>query len=132
MSYKASDYKVNVEWDERDECFIGRCPELFLGGCHGGDKSEVEERMHEIMEEVLQDLKKEGKAPPSPTVRKARFVNALEARRKTHLNQNQFAARIGVGLGTVRNWEQGRTTPKGTAATLLDLIDKDPKILEKV
>lgn len=26
-----------VEWSDEDECFIGSCPELFYGGCHGDD-----------------------------------------------------------------------------------------------
>ena len=26
-----------VEWSDEDHCFIGSCPELFYGGCHGSD-----------------------------------------------------------------------------------------------
>jgi hypothetical protein len=28
-------YLKIVEWSEEDQCFIGSCPELFYGGCHG-------------------------------------------------------------------------------------------------
>jgi putative transcriptional regulator len=31
-----------------------------------------------------------------------------------------------LDVATLRNWEQGRTTPEGPAATLLQLIDSDP------
>jgi hypothetical protein len=27
-----------VEWSDEGECFIGRCPELRLGGVHGKDE----------------------------------------------------------------------------------------------
>lgn len=28
-------YVKLVEWSDEDGCFIGSCPELFSGGCHG-------------------------------------------------------------------------------------------------
>ncbi|MSW49325.1 MAG: helix-turn-helix domain-containing protein [Actinobacteria bacterium] len=36
-----------------------------------------------------------------------------EARRAVGLTQREAAARIGVSLGTVSRWEQGRVTPSG-------------------
>jgi DNA-binding transcriptional regulator YiaG len=56
-------------------------------------------------------------------------VRALRAR--LGLSQEAFAGRYGLDVATVRNWEQGRTTPEGPAATLLQLIDRDPdKVVE--
>jgi DNA-binding transcriptional regulator YiaG len=56
-------------------------------------------------------------------------VKALRAR--LGLSQEAFAGRYGLHVATLRNWEQGRTTPEGPAATLLQLIDRDPdKIVE--
>ena len=34
-------YSKIVEWSEEDQCYIGTCPSLMLGGCHGQDELEV-------------------------------------------------------------------------------------------
>jgi putative transcriptional regulator len=47
-------------------------------------------------------------------------------RARTRLTQAQFAARIGVPIETVRNWEQGKRSPRGPARALLKLIDHAP------
>src|SRR5262249_61065057 len=39
-----------------------------------------------------------------------------------------FAARIGVPLETVRNWEQGKRSPRGPARALLKVIEKAPDV----
>lgn len=31
-------YVKIVEWSDADQCFIGSCPDLFYGGCHGDDE----------------------------------------------------------------------------------------------
>jgi transcriptional regulator with XRE-family HTH domain len=48
----------------------------------------------------------------------------LKAWRSAHdLTQTAAAARLGVNLNTLQNWEAGRNTPRGLAlATLLSLI----------
>jgi hypothetical protein len=30
-----------VEWSDEDDCFVGSCPGLFYGGCHGDDEKAV-------------------------------------------------------------------------------------------
>ena len=51
-------------------------------------------------------------------------------RGKTGLSQPAFAKSIGVPLGTLKNWEQGRRRPKGPARVLLALIGKRPSIIQ--
>ncbi|WP_245903662.1 helix-turn-helix domain-containing protein [Humitalea rosea] len=48
-------------------------------------------------------------------------------RRRTGLTQAAFAARIGVPLDTVRNWEQGKRLPAGPAKALLKILDRAPE-----
>ena len=61
----------------------------------------------------------------------ARAVDVRALRARLGLSQEAFAGRYGLDVATVRNWEQGRTTPEGPAATLLQLIDRDPdKVVE--
>ena len=129
MRPEAHHYRCEVIWSEEDQCYIGRCPDLFLGGCHGDDPEAVEAELGQIIEEVIADYRKTGKPLPEPSCRAARMTSAVAARRRTGLNQKGFARAIGVGVGTVRNWEQGRITPKGTASTLLRIIEKHPEVL---
>jgi len=61
-----------------------------------------------------------GGAPPAD----AAYAKGVRAR--TKLTQAQFAARIGVPIETVRNWEQGKRSPRGPARALLKVIDRAP------
>ena len=53
---------------------------------------------------------------------------ARNIRARTKLTQAEFAARIGVPIETVRNWEQGKRQPRGPARALLKLIDQAPDV----
>jgi putative transcriptional regulator len=53
-----------------------------------------------------------------PTVR--------DLRRRAHLTQQQFAAKLGVPVETIRNWEQGKRAPRGPARALLAVIAHAP------
>ena len=52
---------------------------------------------------------------------------ARGVRAQTKLTQAEFASRIGVPIETVRNWEQGKRSPRGPARALLKLIEKAPQ-----
>lgn len=57
-------------------------------------------------------------------------VDALQVkaiREATGLTQENFAKRIDVAVGTLRNWEQGRRAPEGPARALLRAIHNDPE-----
>jgi putative transcriptional regulator len=54
----------------------------------------------------------------------ATFVRAVRTR--CGLTQAAFAEKIEVPLETVRNWEQGKRSPRGPARALLKLIDRAP------
>ena len=53
---------------------------------------------------------------------------ARRVRSQTRLTQAEFAARIGVPIETVRNWEQGKRQPRGPARALLKLLDQAPDV----
>jgi len=63
-------YVKIVEWSDEDQCFIGSCPGLFFGSCHGDDEQAVFSELCEIVEETLDLFKKEGKPLPPPTAGK--------------------------------------------------------------
>ena len=55
----------------------------------------------------------------------AAFVRHVRAR--YGLTQAAFAEKIEVPLETLRNWEQGKRSPRGPARALLKLIDRAPE-----
>lgn len=59
-------YLKIVEWSERDGVYIGRCPELFYGGCHGLDPVKVFEELCEIVDETIQVYEEDNKPLPQP------------------------------------------------------------------
>jgi putative transcriptional regulator len=48
-------------------------------------------------------------------------------RRAMHLTQEEFAARFRIPLGTLRDWEQGKTEPDQAARAYLTVIARNPK-----
>jgi putative transcriptional regulator len=49
-----------------------------------------------------------------------------DLRRRACLTQMQFAAKLGVPVETIRNWEQGKRAPRGPARALLAVIAHAP------
>jgi len=63
---EASKYVKIVEWSNEDQCFIGSCPELLYGGCHGSDERTVFDELCQIVEEVIDLYRQDGKSLPIP------------------------------------------------------------------
>ena len=57
-------------------------------------------------------------------------VQAIRATAK--LSQAAFAARYGIPIGTLRDWEQERRQPDQTARALLAVIAREPEIVARV
>ena len=60
-------YPKIVVWSDEDGCFLGRRPDLFLGGCHGGDPRNVLSEITQIAEDVVGDHLAEGRPLPPIT-----------------------------------------------------------------
>ena len=57
-----------VEWSEEDQCFIGSAPGLTGGGCcHGDDEQKVFEELCDIVDEIIEIYKVDGKQLPPAT-----------------------------------------------------------------
>ena len=59
-------------------------------------------------------------------------LNVKKIRENAKKNQVEFAQMIGVSIGTLRNWEQGRRQPEGPALALLKLVAFDPEYVAQV
>lgn len=51
-----------------------------------------------------------------------------QVRQTFNLSQDTFARFMGVSVGTLRNWEQGRRHPTGAARVLLRIAIRQPKL----
>lgn len=63
-------YLKIVEWSEEDQCYVGTCPGLFYGGCHGDNEADVYKELCEIVEENIALYKENGKPLPPETAGK--------------------------------------------------------------
>jgi predicted RNase H-like HicB family nuclease len=60
-------YAKIVEWSEEDQCYVGSCPGLMYGGCHGDDEVSVFKELCRIVDEVIELYRQDGKPLPAPT-----------------------------------------------------------------
>src|SRR5438876_10915123 len=61
---QAARYTKFVEWSDEDRCFIGRCPELMLGGVHGNDEAKVYSELCGAVAEMVALIHTEGHEMP--------------------------------------------------------------------
>ena len=59
--------------------------------------------------------------------RMKRVPRAKTLRRALGLTQEEFAARYQIPIGTLRDWEQGRSEPDQPARAYLKVIARDPE-----
>jgi predicted RNase H-like HicB family nuclease len=65
----AAKYAKIIAWSDEDQCFVGSCPSLFYGGCHGEDQQAVFAELCQIVEETVSLYEAEGH--PLPPVNSA-------------------------------------------------------------
>ena len=63
----SSRYVKIVEWSDEDQCYVGSCPGLFYGGCHGDNEEAVFAALCELVEETIELYGQERKPLPPPT-----------------------------------------------------------------
>lgn len=88
--------------------------------------------------EVRARARSDRDAPPVSPARLKTFQRATltaaeikTVRRRTGLSQAAFAARYGINLRTLQDWEQGRVQPDGPARAYLLVIDREPRAVER-
>ena len=74
----------------------------------------------------------EGAADPlAYRVHVPAMIDVKAIRAKLGLTQEQFAARFGFSINTLRHWEQGLRQPEGPTRAYLLVIDREPEAVEK-
>jgi putative transcriptional regulator len=87
----------------------------------------------ELFEELLESVRQgaailKGTEKPSQTFEFPES-EVLKIRKRYGLSQDKFASLMGISVGTLRNWEQGRRKPEGPARVLLMVATKHPEAL---
>jgi putative transcriptional regulator len=85
----------------------------------------------ELFDELLASVREggpilKGKRRPSRATR-IDEPDAKLLRERYGLSQPKFAALMGISVATLRNWEQGRRKPEGSARVLLRVVEKYPE-----
>lgn len=84
----------------------------------------------QLFEELLESVR-EGGAILRGEKRASRTFHYAEQdvraiRERYALSQAKFAALMGISVATLRNWEQGRRQPEGSARVLLRVVARHP------
>jgi putative transcriptional regulator len=58
-------------------------------------------------------------------------IDVRAVRKRLRMTQPEFAARFGIQVGTLRDWEQKRRRPEGPARVLLTVIDREPEAVKR-
>ncbi len=85
----------------------------------------------ELFDELLESVREGGEIlrGERQAARSFRFdvPDVRSVREKSGLSQSRFAALMGISVGTLRNWEQGRRKPEGSARVLLRVVSRHPE-----
>ncbi len=91
----------------------------------------IEERNSPEAEEILEAIR-QLKAGETGRVYGPEQILAIAARKSAKLTQVEFAELLDVSVDAIRDWEQGRRSPRGAARTLLRIAMAHPKVLERL
>jgi putative transcriptional regulator len=96
----------------------------------GAKGREIMQRLRLKADGRIVELRDGREFPLQPDALAAAETRDLPAvrdlRRRARLTQQQFAAKLGVPVETIRNWEQGKRAPRGPARALLAVIAHAP------
>lgn len=94
---QAARYVKYVDWSDEDQCFIGRCPELFSGAVHGTDEVKVYAELCETAEEWIRLLHEDGVALPEPLTAQKTFSGKFLIRVEPSLHRRLAAKALAAG-----------------------------------
>lgn len=66
MTPSARSVKI-VEWSEEDRYYVGSCPDLFHGCCHGPDERAVFAELCKLVNDTTELYQHEGRPLPPQT-----------------------------------------------------------------
>ena len=98
---KADQYLKIVEWSDEDQCYIGRCPELMLGGVHGKNEQKVFAELCQAIDEWIAIAQKDGdELPPGMAGKRYSGKFNLRLGKRLHERLTIEAVKEGKSLNT--------------------------------
>jgi predicted HicB family RNase H-like nuclease len=98
---KSDGYLKIVEWSEEDQCYIGTCPGLMIGGVHGTDEAKVYKELCQVVEEWIAIHENDGiPLPPETAGRDYSGKFMLRLGKDLHKKVAIEALRSGKSLNT--------------------------------
>ena len=94
-------YLKIVEWSEEDQCYVGTCPGLMLGGVHGDNEAAVYAELCTAVEEWIRIHEEDEDPLPPPTAGRdysGKFV--VRVGKELHKKLAIQAVREGVSLNS--------------------------------
>lgn len=90
----------------------------------------------ELFEELRRSVREggailRGRRKPSRAFR-VDEPDVRSVRKRYRLSQSKFAALMGISPATLRNWEQGRRRPEGSARILLRVVARYPEAVLEI
>lgn len=82
-------------------------------------------------EEIERRIAEDPDAAPIMTPAEIRAARVRQARRRSGLTQEEFAARYHIPLGTLRDWEQAHREPDAAALAYLRVIEREPEAVAR-
>jgi DNA-binding transcriptional regulator YiaG len=135
---QARRYALVLRWDDADQIWVVRAPELLSDEItHGRTVEEAIAQGEDAVASVLTAMPDYAAShPPRAEVKGGRFVVAQAPRfdaegvrairKQLDLSQEAFAELLNVSRGAVRAWEQGQRSPDGAARRLLEIVARQP------
>jgi putative transcriptional regulator len=78
------------------------------------------------LNEAIAHAKSNGAKTVGIKVYQPQAIDVSSLRERLSLTQEQFAARFGFSVATLRHWERGDRIPSGASLVLLNVIDRNP------
>jgi len=89
------------------------------------------EKLSKAGRELLRDVEAIRAGVPTRTWTPEQLL-VISVRRRLRKSQRAFSKLLGVPVGTIRDWEQGRKQPDSSAVTLMKVARDHPEILENL
>ena len=88
-------------------------------------------KMSNAGQALLNDVIASKNGKPAKTWSQEQLL-VIAVRKQAKKSQREFARLLGIPVGTLRDWEQGRKQPDSAAITLIKIAERYPEVLEDI
>ena len=91
----------------------------------------MSEKIRAEVQEILDDIRAIKAGAPHRRYTPDQLM-VLIVRKELKMTQQEFSTLLGVPVGTIRDWEQGRKEPDSAANTLVKVARSYPEVLQDI